>query len=298
MILTKDNLLRFVREKAYVTPTAVSETFDTTTMIASAALSELAKDKLLGITNLKTGTSPYYFDPKQKEKLIELGQKHFSNYDKEVFEKLKEQEVLNGNSLSIQEGLAIERLADFAKKLEIENNGKILLFWVWYLRDLGETRTQILSILKGNTPPPSKKEQTEPPKKEIIQEERKQASPAPSPSKQEEKENSSSTPSLASSDDSHESKVERKIEEYFSANYLKVESKKKEDKTIEYETTLKLPKFTLHFDCVYYMKRPNEADILKFYTSTPKPKIIFIENVPKKYLKLAENLDNLVVVNI
>lgn len=43
MILTKDNLLRFVRGKKYLTPTHIAESFKTNTMIASAALSELSK---------------------------------------------------------------------------------------------------------------------------------------------------------------------------------------------------------------------------------------------------------------
>ena len=131
MILTRDNLLRFVREKKYVTPSTVSEPFETSTMIASAALGELTKDKLLSVTHFKLGSSPYYYDPRQKEALIEIAEKHFSKLDKDIFLKLQQNQILNDKSLSVQERLAIARIKDFAIPLEISYNGLDLNFWVW-----------------------------------------------------------------------------------------------------------------------------------------------------------------------
>ena len=71
MLLTKDNILRFVQQHKYTTPTTVSKEFDTTTTIASAALGELADGINLQTTHIKFGTTPYYYDPKQKECLEE-----------------------------------------------------------------------------------------------------------------------------------------------------------------------------------------------------------------------------------
>ena len=45
-------------------------------------------------------------------------------------------------------------------------------------------------------------------------------------------------------------------------------------------------------------EKPSEIDIIKFYSSSVKPKILFIQNVPKKFDKLSDNLENLTIVNI
>jgi hypothetical protein len=49
---------------------------------------------------------------------------------------------------------------------------------------------------------------------------------------------------------------------------------------------------------MYFFKKPSEAEIVKFYTSSMKSKIVFVENAPKKLFKLVENLENLELVNI
>ena len=162
MILTKDNLLNFVKQNGAVIPSDVATVFETTTMIASASLSELSKANLIAITKLKLSSSPYYYDLKQKECLIELGLNFYKRFEKDILIQLKDKEVLADNSLTIQERLAIERIKDFAIPLEIDNDGKIILFWVWYLRDINETRKQILNLISGRETP---KKQTKKPEK-------------------------------------------------------------------------------------------------------------------------------------
>ena len=95
-----------------------------------------------------------------------------------------------------------------------------------------------------------------------------------------------------------ESKVELFIENYFAKNYMKIDNKNTDDKNINYNLSIKINKMTIHIDAIYYGKKPNEAEILKFYCSSQKPKIVFVENAPKKLFKLAEHLDNLEIVNI
>lgn len=296
MILTKDNLIRFVREKKYVTPTNVSEAFETSTTIASAALSELTKDKSVAITYLKLASSPYYYDPRQKQSLVELGDKHLSSYDKEIFQKLKENEVVNDSSLTIQLRLAVERIKDFAIPLEIEHQGTILKFWVWYLRDISETRKQIIEILNPKKEVSQKKEETK-------KEPEKRQNPIQQTIKKEvstelKTEEFALNPFERNLPTEEESKSELFIENYFKKNYLKLEKKVRTEKTIEYNVSLTVNKLKIHFDCIFFIKKTTEADILKFYTSSQKPKIVFMENAAKKFYKLAESLDNLEIVNI
>ena len=128
MLLTKDNLLRFVKQKKYVIPSDVSSEFETSTMIASAALSELAKDGTVKITHLKLSSSPYYYYQLQKESIQELAEKHFSGHDLALYKKIKESQILNSNSLAAAEQLSTVKIRDFAIPLEIESEGKKLNF--------------------------------------------------------------------------------------------------------------------------------------------------------------------------
>ena len=296
MILTKDNLLRFIREKKYVTPAIISEVFETTTMIASTALSELAKAKQIEITHLKLSSTPYYYDPRQSECLIELGEKHLTNYDKEVFLMLKENQVLNDSSLSIQQRLAVERIKDFAIPLEISHSSRNLKFWVWYLRNINETKKQIVEVLSGKSGGDAKS-------KKISQTRRTDYETKVSEISQMPKTRTQEKPFVDLLETSNgkieeESKNEMYIENYLKKNYLRIENKNKNERFIRYTTSLTVNRMKVVFDCIYYLKKPNETQILKFYTSSNKPKIVFIENAQKKLFKLAQNLDNLEIVNI
>ncbi len=319
MLLTKDNLLRFVRQNKYTTPTQVASDFETSTMIASAALSELAKENSIKITNLKLSSSPYYYDNNQRESLVELGEKHFSGNELNIFNKLRESQLINNASLTIPEQLAISKISDFAKPLDIKYDSSDLKFWVWYLRDINETREQILDYLKGSnsqssgTKKSSSKEESKITKKvEVaLEEETKKIEPQkekikeeikPQPEVPVIKENSSKqriVPEFESPNMNVEKdKVEEFIENYLHSNYLKIEEKDKLDDGYLYSAILKVNNITIHFDCRYFSKKPQEIDIIKFYTSSMNPKLVFIENAPKKLFKLSENLENLELVNI
>lgn len=281
MILTKDNILRFVRERKYVTPSDVSKEFDTSTMIASAALSEVAKENLILITNLKLASSPFYYDPKQKAAIEKIGEENLSGNDKNIFLKLREQQVINDNSLTIQERIAIERIKDFAFPITVPYQDKELKFWLWFLRDKDETKKQILDVLNPKT---DKKEIPKVTNKEI-----KKLGPEAEPPKVMPKPENFGEEA---------SKEEHFIEHFFSSNYLKVESKNRLDKTINYKLSLKVNKLKILFDCIYFEKKPTDAEVLNFYTLNNKPKIVFVQNAPKKLFKLADSLDNLTLVNI
>mgnify|MGYP003685146537 CR=1 FL=1 len=315
MLLTKDNLLRFVKQKKYVIPSDVSSEFETSTMIASAALSELAKDGTVKITHLKLSSSPYYYDQLQKESIQELAEKHFSGHDLALYKKIKESQILNSNSLAAAEQLSTVKIRDFAIPLEIDSEGKKLNFWVWYLRDLNETKKQIKEFLIGDKQTTSKKEEVKI-QKEIqksVPEERKsyveQKKMNQQKSQSSQRENASevkqqiptrTVPQFQGEEiqEEPEDKVQNFIEHYLKSNYLKVEEKDKLENGVFYSAILKINKITLHFDCRYFSKKPQETDIIKFYTSSMNPKLVFVENAPKKLFKLAENLENLELVNI
>lgn len=299
-MLTRDNLLRFVKDQKATTPTDVAKQFETSTMIASATLSELAKDKLILITHLKLSSSPYYYDPKQKEYLQELGTKHYSGYDKEIFNKIKEQQVLNVKSLNIQEALAIERIKDFAITIEIEHENQKLKFYIWYLRNIEETKKQIEDAIKPKKQIEQKisqKKEIQKPLSEQINSQIQQAKPINQILNQQNMQIKEEEMKF-SPKEIRENQTEQFIENYLRQNYLQVDSKNKNNKEIIYIANLYVNRIQITFECIYYQKKPTEFDIITFYSSSINPKIIFVENAPKKLFKLSENLKNLTIVNI
>jgi hypothetical protein len=289
-------------------------------------------------------SSPYYYDPLQKSALIELGEKHFSKYEKEVFLKLKEQQVLNDNSLTIQERLAIERIKDFAKAIEIEFSGNLLKFWIWYLRDVTQTKNQIIEALNhrgdvqkrdnSNVIEQTREANNTNVKQDFSQRNRYLDTTSYSNndtlrnfshnqnnqvqfsrsennkvnvehSVDSRKNNSGSMNPFVDNEDKNNTNDEEEensneiaIENFFKENYLKVEAKQTKMKGIHYVATMKAVRLTVKFDCIFFTKKPTEADVISFYASSQKPKIVFVKNAAKKMLKLSEKLDNLEVVNI
>lgn len=301
MLLTKDNLKRFVREKRYTIPSEVASEFETSTMIASAALSELTKDSGVKVTHLKLSSSPYYYDSNQREALQELAEKHFSSTEKNLYENLKQSQIINEISLTIPQKLSMEKIKDFYEELEISNKGKDMKFFVWYLRDLKETKKQIMDYLKDDSPSASQ----DSPKKEIKKENTSQLKVEKKIEEQEVKSKSSFEGKQSFDFEPQEEiapvkvdKVQEFIEGYLHKNYLKIEEIDKVQNGTLYCAILRVNSLEVSFDCMYFSKKPQEADLVKFYTSSMKPKIVFVENAPKKLFKLAENLENLEVVNI
>ncbi|MFW6285593.1 MAG: hypothetical protein ACOC16_00310 [Nanoarchaeota archaeon] len=343
MILTKDNLLRYIKQEKAVIPSSVAQVFDTTTTIASAALSELAKEKLIKITYLKLSSTPYYYDPKQSSVLIELGEKHLSKNEKEIFHKLKEKQIVNDNSLTIQERLAIGNIKDFAYQLELTNNNKNFKFWVWYQRNLDDTKSQILEALNPKSNTQKNKNQQQINKStttqqqsnnnnnqnynnnhnnnqsnqqtfnsNIKQELSNQSNQLNNNSNYNTSNNFNSTNNNQNNNNTYQNSKNQKelnikmqknqkenfIENFLKENYLTIESKQKDDKGIYYKTNLQLSKILIEIDCYFFYKKPNQNQIIKYYTSSQKPKIFFIENCPKGLFKFAKEIDNLIIINI
>ncbi len=283
MILTKDNLLKFVKERKYVLPSDVSEAFQTTILMASAALSELVNQKLLGITYLKKGSSPFYYDLSQKEALEELGEKLLKKYEKEVFERLRKDKIINDMHLSAPERVAIMNLKDFATPLEIEFNGSTIKFWLWYMLDVEETRQKILEAISISS------SSKEPKNKETKKEEKKE--------KKKEIKTTNNSKEVQLNKFIEGSKEEDAVEAFFRDNGFKIINKIKKENSIFYEIKLE-NLFPVVFEALLYIKKPTESEIIKFYTSSLAPKIVFAKNISQRVLNLKKTLKNLFIYTI
>jgi len=101
-------------------------------IIIGATLSTLVDRKLVKVTHIKRGGSPFYYVVGQEEKLSDLS-KFLGEKDKKVFDLLKQKQVIRD---AIEEPLvrvALRNLPDFSKKLDLEINGVKEIFWRWYM---------------------------------------------------------------------------------------------------------------------------------------------------------------------
>lgn len=350
MILTRDNLLRFVQQEKAVFPSTVSEAFKTTTLVASAALSELVKQNLVKVTNLKIGSSPYYYDPKQREYLIKIGEEKLSEKYKPFFYRLMEQKIISNSQLSANEQIATSYLQDFAIPLEIEYQDKKFKFWVWYLLDLEDTKNQIINVLNNqssnqnsnqNSSQSSNNQAQKTNANQSIQSNLKQEIKENQDINKENKEDNLTKKSVQSSNlytnqnqsqsqnkntdlNNYEKKTENKensqnnksfnnksssqtnssdesdsenyIENYLRENNFKIVNKIKKSQGIHYDLLLE-NRFNVYFSSFYFFKKFTETELINFYISSLKPKIVFGKKIPKKLEKLAKDLENLYLID-
>lgn len=307
MVLTKDNLLRFIRENKYVLPSEVSNNFSTTTLVASAALSELVNQGQVGVTNLKIGSSPYYYDVAQREKLQELAEKHFSGNDYKIYQKIKEEKVLSDTQLSPAEKIAIGRIKDFAVPLEVRD----IKFWVWYLFDLNDTRKQIEEVMdegkKGVAEEVSSSKSLESPEtgsgkdKENAKGDEKKEGAEDKTSSSEKKSESTPRKKVNEKKESNEEDKdsgEEKVEDFLKDTEFKIMDKIRKDNGIFYRVVLSFGGFRIFFDAMYFKKRVSEHEIIQFYISSLNPKMVFLNKKAAKMVKLEEKLDNLFLIEL
>lgn len=363
MLLTKDNLLRFVKEHKYTTPTQVAKEFETTTTIASAALGELANGYDLKTTHIKFGTTPYYYDVNQLQCLEEIAQKSFSGNELQLLQKIKTEQIVSLNTLSIPERVILPKLQDIYYELKITAQDKAYTFVVWYMRDRRTTQNQIEEALFGtskkttkasnnssnssssstsqprtNPPSSSQKEQST-----TINNSYTSKSQNPLSSTQKPKDNQSPNPfsnlysssanssktsptstensnssrnsqnqgNISSSNSTHSNKNESKIEisnttstssscdQYLYQNGYTIIEKEKHNLGNLYKVSITINEFTLIVDCISIEhKKVQLKEILEFYTSSIRPKIIFHTQLSKKIESTLEELENCFIIQL
>jgi len=123
-----DKLLSIVKLRGPLLPMHVTKELETTNMIASAMLSELVTKKVLRITSVKFGNSPFYYCSGQEQMLQELS-KHLNEKDKRACDLLMEKKVLKDSSQEPLTRVSLRQIKDYAKPFRLGEE----VFWRWYL---------------------------------------------------------------------------------------------------------------------------------------------------------------------
>ena len=150
-----------------VSPTQIAKNLGTSSIIASAHLSELVSKRELKLSFLKVGSSPLYYLPGQEDKLQNFS-KHLHEKERIVYDMLLKDKVLWDKKVEPVVRVALRGIKDFAVPLQVNFQGNSEIFWKWYLLGNKEAEEQIKNLLgvkKKETP--VEKEV----KKEVIKEE-------------------------------------------------------------------------------------------------------------------------------
>jgi len=144
----KDKIFQFVQMKGPLLSKDVMKHFNLDSIYAGAYLSELVQDKKILYSKFKVGTSPMYYTPEQKTKLVVLLD-HLNPKDKETFSLLKEKKVLRDEKIPTINRVGCRNLPDFAIPLNVTIQGKKEIFWKWYLLNNEEASVIIKQVLDG-----------------------------------------------------------------------------------------------------------------------------------------------------
>jgi hypothetical protein len=166
--MRKEQVLEVVKKNGPLIPIDVKRELGSDTTIIGAMLSELAVNKLIKVTKVKKGGSPFYYVLGQEEKLQELIE-FLNEKDKKTYFLLKNEKILFDDARSPLERVSLRQIKDFAKSLEINFYGEKRILWKYYLVQNSEVE-KLLKEQFGNKKE-TKTENIKTPKKNKIREE-------------------------------------------------------------------------------------------------------------------------------
>ncbi len=147
----RDRAVEVVKTDGPLLPITIAKKLDLNTTFASAILSELVDNKVLMITNIKCGGSPFYYLKEQEPKLQDL-MKHLNEKDKNTAELLRKEKILRDRDLDNLKRFGLRQMKDFAKPVNVTFDNQTDLFWKWYLTDDNEVNDLIGKYLESRTP--------------------------------------------------------------------------------------------------------------------------------------------------
>lgn len=131
-MVEREQIISFLKNKGPSVPNDVKRALGGDTMIFGAMLSELSTRGSVLITNVKKGSSPFYYLPGQEQKLEKLVE--FCNpKDQKTIALLKEKKVLRDKSLELFARVSLRQVKDFAKELQVNTAKGMMIFWRYYL---------------------------------------------------------------------------------------------------------------------------------------------------------------------
>lgn len=218
----ENKILGILRINGPVLPTQVAKVIEKNILMASAHLSELSERGLVFITNVKNGSSPFYYLKGQEEKLQQLS-KFLNEKDQRTYNLLKDKRVLRDRDLEPLFRVGMRTIKDFAVPLQVRTKEGSEIFWKWYMMNNDEASKLIKDIID----PEAKRIE----EAKIIEAEKKKAEGELQKAEEERKR-------LEEEKNKREGEIRKKIEQEKAEKKIQEEKKKLESKKIEEQKKL------------------------------------------------------------
>ncbi len=154
-----DKVIAFVRMRGPVLPAEVAKLINTNILLASALLSDMVSKNKLLISHAKIGSSPVYYLRGQENMLERRLYPGLNGKDKQTYDFLKQNKVLEDSKLDPLTRVSLRALKDFAVPIMIPDEkssepGKQVdkVFWRWHLLPEAEAQELIEHILRPAKP--------------------------------------------------------------------------------------------------------------------------------------------------
>ncbi|RME52418.1 hypothetical protein D6783_04835 [Candidatus Woesearchaeota archaeon] len=154
MLLTKENITTLLRQKGPLYPARIKKELGGDTTFIGAILSELAASGAVKVTNIKIGSSPFYYLPGQEPRLESLAT-YLNEKDRKTLEKLKRAKLLKDKEQTPLERVSLRTIKDYAKPLIVKTSQGEELYWKYYLASDAQIQALLAQKHQKNTPAPA-----------------------------------------------------------------------------------------------------------------------------------------------
>jgi len=165
--MNKERIISTINLKGPSFPTRISRDVNISPLFVSALLAELVSEKKLKLSNMKVGSSPIYLLPGQEQQLESFSE-YLNTREKEAFNILKENEILEDQAQIPPIRVALRAIKDFGIPVTVKINGETRLFWKFFLISNDTAKEKIQELIQEKKPFP-KKEIKEKPVDEFSQ---------------------------------------------------------------------------------------------------------------------------------
>lgn len=146
----KDKIISSIKLRGPSLPVQIARSINVPPLFASAFLSELYAEKKILMSNMKVGSSPLYYLSGQ-EPLLENFTQYLGHREREAFELIKKEKILEDDKLSPVMRVALRSLKDFAYPVRVRINEEIKIFWRYFLINESEVSSLIQKKLSPST---------------------------------------------------------------------------------------------------------------------------------------------------
>ncbi|MBR9702835.1 hypothetical protein GOV10_02265 [Candidatus Woesearchaeota archaeon] len=168
--IDREEVLRVIRQYGPLLPLDVKRRIGKgETTLIGAMLSELAHNKRVAITNLKRGSSPYYYDPNNPASLEQVAE-YLGEKDRRTYALLKDKQVINAALVEPLTRVSLSNIKDYSRSFTYVINGETQTFYRYYLLSEEQAKQMIKEALKPKKKPvPTPKKKPKKTAKKVVQ---------------------------------------------------------------------------------------------------------------------------------